>query len=587
MHRFVSALLRYLTIEKLIAVFLLLTVPMLFAPFFTDDFFHLLMLSDKPPIPHPDDGSLWGLFSFIDNSPEARQYLMQQGVLPWWTGENFYFKFWRPVAEITHRVDYTLAPGVAAFAHAHSSLWFIALCLVVYKIYGRLAVNGHLAFLALIIFMLDSSHAPTIEWVANRNALIGACFAALSFYCHILSRDRNAPGFYLFAVLWLVLALLSGESAIAIGGFLFAYAVCLDKQGPLKGFITLLPYAVVVVLWYLQYKTLGYGANGSAIHYVDAASMPVEFIKAALERVPVYVFSAFGFLPAEIYPALQLVLTKPQQLLVLFFIVSSIGILALILFPLIKKDSLIQFALLGAILASIPFCSIINQDRLTLIPSIGFDLVIAMVIYRLLIKRAVLWNNTVSNKLVSVTAIMLCMFHLVLSPLFLFAASGFIHMNAKKSQSKILQLENNAVNDTHVVIFQGQVTQSALLKPVRMINGLNYPESISLLSNVKGELEIKRISENGLSIKRDIGFVEGFEQSFRDLAKLPFIEGDTVNLKNMDIVVREVNASGQPLRIECYFKYSLDSSRYAFFTTVKKKGLVQVSMPLIGQSVIF
>lgn len=587
MQRFVSALVHSFTIEKLIALFLLLAVPMFYAPFFTDDFFHLLMLSHTPPIPHPDDGSLWGLFSFIDNSPDARHYLMQQGVLPWWVGEDFYFKFWRPLAEITHRVDYTLAQGSAAFAHIHSVLWFIALCLVVYKIYGRLLKNSHIAFLALVIFMLDGNHAPTIEWVANRNALISACFAALSFYCHILYRERQAPGFYLFAVLWLVFALLSGESAIAIGGFLLAYAIFIDNKGFVKGFVALLPYAIVVVIWYVEYKSLGYGANGSAIHYVDAASMPAEFLQVVLQRVPVYIFSAFGILPAETYPALELILSQQYQLLIWFFMVAAIVLLALLLQPLIKKEPIMRFALSAAIIATIPFCSIINQDRLTLIPSIGFDLVIAFIIYQLVIKQKVLWQHIYANKLVVVTGVMLCVLHLIISPLLLFVSSSYINLQAKKTQSIILQLDDQAIENKDVIILKGAITQAALLKPVRLLNQHSVPQSVRLLSNINGDLRITRISDNGLSISRDIGFVEGFEESFRDLSTQPFHVGDSVSLSDMKIIIQQVNANGQPLRIDCYFDESLHLERYTFFTTVKKQGLQQVLMPAIGETMVF
>ena len=301
MQRTVHAIIDKLTPAQLLGIFIFLCVPAIYTPFHTDDFFHLLMLSDNPPLPYPDDSSLWGLFSFINNTEASRAYLMQHGSLPWWTVDEFYFKFWRPVAEITHRTDYSLAPGHALFAHVHSFLWFIAISGLVYAIAKRLTKNQGLAWLAVVLYVIDGNHASAITWIANRNGLLAACFGLLCFYWHMMGVERKAPGFTLLAYLSFVLAMLSGESGIAITAFLFSFAVFIDKRGFLRSMSSLLPYALIVLVWLYFYVSNGYGANGSAISYVDPLRSPDKFALALLERIPVFVFSALGFIPSEGY----------------------------------------------------------------------------------------------------------------------------------------------------------------------------------------------------------------------------------------------------------------------------------------------
>ena len=69
-------------------------------------------------------------------------------------------------------------------------------------------------------------------------------------------------------------ALLSKELGVAIGGYLFAYALFLDRGSWRQRLASLLPYAGIVVAWRALYQLFGYGVVGSGM-YLDPMAEPL------------------------------------------------------------------------------------------------------------------------------------------------------------------------------------------------------------------------------------------------------------------------------------------------------------------------
>jgi hypothetical protein len=72
-----------------------------------DDYIHRAKLLGQWLSPDTD-ASLWGLFSFIEGTPEQVLAFKETGFGPWWMFEEFPARiaFWRPLTEITHWIDY-------------------------------------------------------------------------------------------------------------------------------------------------------------------------------------------------------------------------------------------------------------------------------------------------------------------------------------------------------------------------------------------------------------------------------------------------------------------------------------------------
>src|SRR5208337_4627783 len=77
----------------------------------------------------PDSGRfstvLLDLFGFSRN-PQCLSSMKSYGTLPWWTSDKLKLSLCRPVAALTHWLDYRLYPDSPALMHAHNIVWFAA-----------------------------------------------------------------------------------------------------------------------------------------------------------------------------------------------------------------------------------------------------------------------------------------------------------------------------------------------------------------------------------------------------------------------------------------------------------------------------
>jgi len=562
---------------KLIAFFLLCALPILFAPFQSDDFFHLLLLSEMMPLPMQEDASLWGLFSLVQQGSDYQQAMMRHGVLPWYTGSDFHFTFWRPLAEISHWLDFQLFPFNAVWAHSHNLLWFIALALLLYRLCQQLALPKATALLAFAVFLLQSHHAPTIEWIANRNALMAAFFALLSFSCYLHFHDTQRKSFLACSLLCWVLAIASGEAALALAGYYFAYTLLLDKTTIRQKVLRLMPYVLLTLTWLLWYKNAGFGTGGSAIAYIDPFSQPMAFALSVLQKIPVYLFTAFSFVPAEVYSIADLLSAK------LGLIYLGIMLLALLLlfgmvYPIIKEHTKAQFFLLGGMVSIIPFCSLPAQDRLLLIPSLGFCVVIAIVIQQTFSRD---WHHLSGARalLLKVAAIALIVQHLILAPVLFAFTANVIRQDAESTKHLALSLPNTAANADQLIIFDSSVINSAVLKPIRIFADKPIPNEVVLLAAGNKPI-IERISENHFTITKSQGFVSRFEQTFRNLSSQPFHQGDVIRIGQTELIIQTLNEQGQPVTIDVKLLAPFDSYQ---FVTESDGEFKTLSLPEVGQ----
>ena len=165
-------------------VTILLTSPALFSGWLGDDYIHYALLHPDFDIPKPNDWSLFGLFSWIDNDQQRTARLMDLGVLPWWTAPEFHFQFWRPLAELSHWLDNRLWPNHPLMMHLHSLLWYLLIGWGLLQLYRQLAMRALAVVAAVAVFLWDSSHGLTLSWIANRNALMATLFGVFCLYCY-------------------------------------------------------------------------------------------------------------------------------------------------------------------------------------------------------------------------------------------------------------------------------------------------------------------------------------------------------------------------------------------------------------------
>jgi len=361
---------------------LLLVSPALNTGLAADDYFQKIVLhgSTEGPDAIGTDAIPRGvsqLFVWADGTEQRARAMMEIGMTGWWTNPKLVMAYFRPIAGLTHFVDYALWPDTPWLMHLHSIGWLVLVWLGALVLYRRVLVSTTLAsttllpVLAFTLYALDDARAMTVAWIANRNALVALAFALPALVLHDTSaRDDDARqrrlGTWLSPLL-LGAALLAGESALAINAYLFAYALFLDPRGQRTGLIRIAPHAVVSLTWAVVYRALGYGARGSGL-VIDPGGEPVTFLLKLLERAPVLLAGQFGFPPSdawEAYPALTPWLPTLMMAIALITLLIMGGLLA----PLLRRDPRARFFGCGLLFAAVPVCAQFPHDRL--LPFIG------------------------------------------------------------------------------------------------------------------------------------------------------------------------------------------------------------------------
>lgn len=570
-------IIKAITVRRLILLFLLLILPTIFAPYHSDDFFQLLLLSGHSAIER-SDASLWGLFSFVDEVPEHRRQMLQYGVLPWFAADDFHFRFLRPLAEITHWLDVYWFGVNPLPAHIQSVIWFGMLSVVIYQLATRIfPAQAGLPLLALAIFLLDGQHVATIGWIANRNALLAAFFGFAALLSHFVWMETHEKRYFVIALCALALALLSGEAALAMVSYLFFYAVFIDDEGFKKGLPKIIPYFCLVAIWFYFYQYFDFGVSTSAGLYLNPFTDTVEYLTAIIYRIPIYFTAAILPIPAGLSWGGGI---DHKWLSVLFYAVSLMVVLVFcFLFrKSVRANKRILYCIVAATFSLFPVCATMAQDRLSLFQTVGMDIAIAALILECLRNAdfsAGKYNAHIASVLVTI--------HLILSPLHLLLGSAYMHWGAKKIQENALSLSSAAIMHKEIICFQVPIGEAVSLMGIREVAGAGNPDGFFWLSNDEGKMVVAVLDSHDVSIEKSSGFANGFESAFRSVKKRPFYVGELIGIPAGTIEIRNINQQHYPDKIIVHFNRPLADKSLLFYTY--SDGMYrQVVLPEIGKT---
>ncbi|MCA9539306.1 MAG: hypothetical protein KC620_10495 [Myxococcales bacterium] len=355
----------------------LLCAPALFTGWLHDDWVQQAMLRGLD-VALPHQRPLTHFFAFLEGDPAVTGALRDVGVMPWWTPLDLRLCFFRPVTVLTHLFDHAVAPGSPVLAHAHNLLWLALVVLLAARLFGRLLPTPAVAGLATLMYAVDESHGMPAAWVANRNALIATALGLLTVWLHLRWRRDGRIAAAFAAPVMLALALLSAEGAIATTAWLFAFAVWLDAGPRRARLLSLVPYALVVIVWRAIYSALGYGANGSGF-YIDPLREPLAFVGAMLVRAPVLLADQFLTLPSTPVTFLE----QPGQIAAALFALGLLLTLARFAWRRLRGDATAAFFATGLLLSVVPICAVFPANRVLWFVGFGGAGLVALLLRRL------------------------------------------------------------------------------------------------------------------------------------------------------------------------------------------------------------
>ncbi len=535
---------------ELAGLVLLLLLPTVWSGLAFDDLFQRLRVEGKL-------GSLVGrfdVFDFVSRSPAQRARFEELGVYPWWIGPHTQVSYWRPLAALTHVVDYSLWPRAAWLMHLENLAWYAALVLACAALYRRFIAVPWVAGFATAYYAFDHAHAYPAAWVANRNALMSTLFGVLSLLAHDRWRTRRRlwPGVLAWGAF--ALALLSAEAGLAIAGYTIAYAVCIETgeaQGAARGVrsrvLSLVPYGLIVVAWRLAYRALGHGAMGSGAN-IDPLLDGGAFLMHSLQSGPLLLASDVVGVPAEILFA------HPEWTIAA--VAGAVGVLALLGFaavPLLRVDRSTRFFVLGAVLSALPFGGTFPSDRYAFWAGLGVMGVVAQLVSVVFGERARPANA------VRYAVCVACIFlRGVVSPAVFAlreAGPGLVQDDFERMIDTIPRGSDFSAKT--VVLLDAPLDVFGVCLPiVAMAKGDPVPAHMYMLYAGKDDVTLARTAPHVLEERVERGwFLRFTDRLFRSS---PLRAGDTVRLEAMSAEVESLTRDGRPDAVRFTFPTDLD-----------------------------
>jgi hypothetical protein len=540
----------------LLLIALALSIPSLFTGWQQDDLVHRYYLLGYPDV-SGNRLSPFELFNFSNGDSSRTHALIDAGLVPWWTLATVRLSFWRPLASLTHWLDYLLWPQSSVMMHLQNLFWFGALIVVTAFLYRRFLGTPWVAGLAALFFALDDAHGLPAGWIANRNALISAFFGVLALLVHDRWRRESWRAGVLLGPLLLAVALLSGESALAVCGYLFAYALFIDPASRGARALSLVPYALVAFAWLITYSLLGYGTWGSGF-YVNPLSEPLAFLAAVVRKGPLLLADQWALPPSSIVVFLS------EQVVSALWVWSLVvmTILAILLLPLIRHDRTAKFWVTGMLMAIPLVCSTMPHSRLLVFAGIGGFGLLAQWI-------AALWEGKEWEprkrwwRIVARPMLPFFLFvHTFVAPvLFVFNSTSATFGEALVQKPAAGVAAGPEISSQDLVILNHPIVFYAhFFSTARLLAGQALPRHVRVLAPATRRLHLRRPDDRTLVIRPEGGYLGlPFDDVLRGPAH-PLELGEQVVLTGMTAQVDEVMPDGRPAEVAFRFAVSLNDS---------------------------
>ncbi|MBM4032561.1 MAG: hypothetical protein FJ291_12355 [Planctomycetes bacterium] len=648
----------------LVALGLLLASPSLLIGLQTDDLMIRGAALRLSPAPGVRRGP-WEAFTFMNGDPAQNHALMDKGYVPWWMYPRARAAFARPLTALTHLFDFRVLDAFPALMHVHNLAWFALLLWSAATLYRRL-LSGHLdgpapgqaclspgerppaeggrvrvsvggaaaaqapspqpspqgrgsktsspsaprlsgespawaAALAALLFTFDNGHAWPAGWLSNRNALIAGAFGFVALIAHDRWRREGwRPGAAL-APLALAAALLAKEEALGVGAYLLAYALFLDGAPWRRRLAALLPCALVGAAWCTAYKALGFGVVGSAM-YVDPTHAPLRFASWVARNAPLLLTAQWAFPEADLSSMLS-----PAAFRALWLWAAGVlALLAVALWPLLRRARVARFWALGMLLSVVPVCAAFPMNRLLMFPGLGAMGLLALWLAGRSARAEWLPKARAWRGLARALAALFVALHLVLAPLLFPIRTAGIWFIGKLVAAHYAALDPGPEAAGQSFIFVNPAASSHMLWMItRARAGLPLPERCLNLGPSSAPIAITRTDERTLVVRPAAGYllplgaspvpgepppafsfahmVRFFDILFRGPAH-PMRLGDKVELTPATVEVTALTPDGRPAEATFRFRVPLDDPSLRWFAC--RRGQFQpFTPPPVGQAI--
>jgi hypothetical protein len=487
----------------------------------------------------------WDAYLFFPGGAETNA-LRMQGVLNWSASHHVKLHLLRPLASLSHALDFTLWPQAVWLMHLENMLLYAAIVWIVALIYAELLGSEQSARLAAVFYAFCPGHAFSVGWVSSRNTLLSALLGLAT----ILLFVRSKRGRTLAAVAPVgmhALALLAGEAAIAVMAPLIAYALVLDRGARRSRVLRVLPHVVLCGAYLVAYTKLGFGAAHGGM-YLNAGQQTWAVLQNLLVAVPLYLHSSL-VLP---HAGLAGLLPSGLWLLVLLTCVT-LALLAPWFLPVLRSDARARFFGLTALGSIVPLAAVPPQDRLVFLVGLGGCGLLALCLTAHGREPLRGWLPRTLFRLHTSAAV------LAFVPLCFVCCSPAIGGGASAL--------NEALTDPagHDVVVLNVAVETVLMSTtsLRERDHATQPRSMRALYVGGAAYDVKRVDAQTIDVHVERAwFANALERLVRDPSAEPFASGDVETTDHFSARVLEVDHHGAPRRVRFQFVSPLEDARW-------------------------
>jgi hypothetical protein len=356
----------------LVAVAVLVHLPVLRAPFMTDDYDQRAMVEGT----YPGHRGPLSLYDFIDDS--NRTDAMDRGIFPWFTSRELVVRFLRPLSSALLWADHELFGQNALLPHLHSLVWYAVACLAVCALL-RQSFSRRVTWIGATVFALAPCHILPLTWLANREALVSTALGTLALAAYARWREGGRARNGLVACGLFALALLAGEYTLGFAGYVLAIELVRRDESIVQRARGLTCFALPLAAYVALHTALGYGAKGAGFYHDPLHDLPA-FMRGSVHRLSVLVGAAWLGVGDGWWPSAP---TWAPALI-------AIGLVAILAVPIARSLYALDrdqrpravWMLLGSLVCLAPALSVEPSARLVGVSMVGVSAVVALVIDR-------------------------------------------------------------------------------------------------------------------------------------------------------------------------------------------------------------
>lgn len=578
--------------------------PAVHSGLFTDDYAHHAILDSTGSAKRAP----WDLYTLLSGDERENEIFKEYGMLMWWSHPKARLAMFRPLSSALIVFDhYILGRDTVAY-HIHSFVWwgFLIVCLAVFL---QSLLPLAVAAVAVILFAVEEGNGMLVLWVANRCALVSLSMAVLGLWLYIKWRNQNRKTFFWLSLVLFTLALLSGEWAYPIFGYVLAFELFRTDEPFSQRFRAMLPTLGLGILFLVVTRLLGYGSKYSGI-YISPIDNFFGFIFHGTFRLLVLVAELVLGLPADFWHfglpwrsnIIALNLFSPpvwRSLPSWEFWHVLIGVACLVLAVIVirwlfagldvRAKKQIKWLTTGAFLALLPMVSPFISSRSVIPAFVGFSVLLSVLLFESLRR---LYQSVRERQIHAFSASLAIIAYILAFQVFFPARRSITEVMINSAINRTItqwvlnaEVDDKKVANQDVFVINGIDVSSTMFAPfIRQFYKLPVARSWRVISGAGHAYDLTRIAPNviDLHILGGTMMETDYEHTCRS-DEYPLLANETVDIKGFKAIVRG-SRNGKPSLIRYVFPKSLDDPSYVFLES-RAAGLSRWKVPEVGKRV--